>query len=105
MLVQYEVGAGASLDASFVAGLCAKDWGLWRTCMGSIDRLLANLESSPLDPGEAARVQARLEALRGYLEAEPKTMKWRLRSQVGDKVRWYQQPEEEQGGQGAGIRP
>ena len=51
----------------------------------------------PLDPGEAARVQARLEALRGYLEAEPKTMKWRLRSQVGDKVRWYQQPEEEQG--------
>jgi hypothetical protein len=59
-------------------------------------RLLEQAGSS-LDPGEAARVQARLEALRGYLEAEPKTMKWRLRSQVGDKVRWYQQPEEEQG--------
>jgi hypothetical protein len=42
--------------------------------------------------------EARLEALRGYLEATPKTMKWRLRSQVGDKVRWYQQPEEEGGG-------
>jgi hypothetical protein len=98
LLVQYEVFAGSgSLDGSFVAGLCAKDWGLWRTCVGSIDRLLANLESSPLDPGEAARVQARLEALRGCLEAAPKTMKWRLRSQVGDKVRWYQQPEEEQG--------
>jgi hypothetical protein len=98
MLVQYDVLAGSdSLDASFMAGLCAKDWGLWRTCVGSIDRLLANLESSPLDPGEATRVQARLEALRGYLQAEPKTMKWRLRSQVGDKVRWYQQPEEEQG--------
>jgi hypothetical protein len=98
LLVQYDVFAGSgSLDASFVAGLCAKDWGLWRTCVGSLDRLLANLESSPLDPGEASRVQARLEALRGYLEAEPKTMKWRLRSQVGDKVRWYQQPEEEQG--------
>jgi hypothetical protein len=98
LLVQYDVFAGSgSLDASFVAGLCARDWGLWRTCTGSIDRLLANLESSPLDPGEASRVQARLEALRGHLEAEPKTMKWRLRSQVGDKVRWYQQPEEEQG--------
>jgi hypothetical protein len=107
MLVQYDVGPGpdvgpgsadANLDASFVAGVCAKDWGLWRTCVGSIERLQANLESSPLDPGEAARVQARLEALRGYLEAAPKTMKWRLRSQVGDKVRWYQQPEEEGGG-------
>jgi hypothetical protein len=108
LLVQYDVAAGsgleASLDASFVAGLCAKDWGLWRTCVGSIERLRANLESSPLDPGEASAVQARLEALRGYLEAEPKTMKWRLRSQVGDKVRWYQQPEEEQGqGVGTGL--
>ena len=90
----------ARFDGSFVAGLCAKDWGLWRTCVGSIERLQANLESSPLDPGEASRVQARLEALRGYLEAEPKTMKWRLRSQVGDKVRWYQQPD---GQEGAGV--
>jgi hypothetical protein len=108
LLVHYDVAAGsgleASLDASFVARLCGKDWGLWRTCVGSIERLQANLESSPLDPGEASRVQARLEALRGHLEAEPKTMKWRLRSQVGDKVRWYQQPEEEQG-QGVGTRP
>jgi hypothetical protein len=30
-------------------------------------------------------------------------MKWRLRSQVGDKVRWYQQPEEE--GAPDGARP
>ena len=104
LLVQYEVGPGADLDASFVAALCAKDWGLWRTCVGSIERLRANLESSPLDPGEASLVQARLKALRGFLEAQPKTVKWRLRSQVGDKVRWYQQPEEEQG-QGVGTRP
>ena len=104
LLVQYDVFAGSgSLDASFVAGLCAKDWGLWRTCVGSIDRLLANLESSPLDPGEAARVQGRLEALRRSLDEEPKSMKWRLRSQVGDKVRWYQQPEEE--GSPDGARP
>ncbi|HEY6297990.1 MAG TPA: hypothetical protein VIX15_20225, partial [Streptosporangiaceae bacterium] len=103
LLVQYEVGPGTDLDTSFVAGLCAKDWGLWRTCVGSIERLLANLESSPLDPGEASRVQGRLEALRRSLEAEPKSMKWRMRSQVGDKVRWYQQPEEE--GSPDGARP
>ncbi len=103
LLAQYEVGPGADLDTSFVAGLCAKDWGLWRTCGGSIERLLANLESSPLDPGEAARVQGRLEAIRRSLDAEPKSTKWRLRSQVGDKVRWYQQPEEE--GSQDGARP
>ena len=47
LLVQYDVLAGSGpLDASFVAGLCARDWGLWRTCTGSIDRLLANLRAA-----------------------------------------------------------
>ena len=59
-------------------------------------------DSGPLaDPvAEARRLIAAAagQALRGHLEAEPKTMKWRLRGQVGDKVRWYQQPEEEQDG-------
>jgi hypothetical protein len=100
MLVHYGVGAaagaGGGIDGSFVAGLCARDWGLWRTCTGSIDRLRANLESSGLDPGETRLVAERLDALRGHIDAEPKTMKWRARSRVGDKVRWYQQPEEEQ---------
>jgi hypothetical protein len=87
------------IDGAFVAALCAKDWGLWRTCTGSIDRLRANLESSALDPGEVRLVTERLDALRACIDAEPKTMKWRARSRVGDKVRWYQQPEEEGGGE------
>jgi hypothetical protein len=101
MMVYYKVGAdeGADgIDGAFVAGLCARDWGLWRTCTGSIARLRANLESSGLDPGEVRLVEDRLDALRGYIDAEPKTMRWRTRSRVGDKVRWYQQPEEEGGG-------
>ena len=64
-----------------------------------IDRLRANLESSALDPGEVRLVTERLDTLRACVDAEPKTMKWRARSRVGDKVRWYQQPEEEGGGE------
>jgi len=36
--------------------------------------------------------------LRDRMEAEPKSRRWRLRSQVGERVRWYQEPEEEQPG-------
>jgi hypothetical protein len=100
MLLHYRVDTdGDGIDGTFVAGLCARDWGLWRTCTGSIARLRANLESSGLDPGEVRLVEERLDALRGYIDAEPKSMKWRTRSRVGDKVRWYQQPEEEGGGE------
>ena len=28
------------------------------------------------------------------IENTPKTAKWRLRSRVGDRVRWYDEPEE-----------
>jgi hypothetical protein len=95
ILLHCEVGVSAGIDGPFVAGLCAQDWGLWRTCVASLDRLRANLESSPLDPGEASLVESRLGELRGHIDAAPKTARWRLRSRVGDKVRWYQQPEEE----------
>ncbi len=86
------------ISASFVARLCAADWGLWRTCQLTIERSLANLEASALEPDERALVAARLERLRDRIEAEPKPLKWRLRNQVGDRVRWYNEPEEEAAG-------
>jgi hypothetical protein len=81
--------------APFIAALCAGDWGLWRTCTLNIERGLGNLDRSALEPDERELVSQRLVRLRTRIEAEPKTMKWRLRNQVGDRVRWYAEPEEE----------
>lgn len=85
------------VDAPFIAALCAADWGLWRTCQLNIERSLANLDSSALEPGERALVAAGLTSLRDRIEGEPKPLKWRMRNQVGDRVRWYNEPEEEAG--------
>ena len=54
--------------------------------------------SSGLDPAEQKVVTGRLERLRGRIDAEPKSRRWRMRNQVGDKVRWYAEPEQEQPG-------
>jgi hypothetical protein len=83
------------VDASFVARLCAGDWGLWRTCSLNLERSLGNLESSALEYSEREVVAGRLTALRDRINAEPKPMKWRMRDRVGDRVRWYNEPEEE----------
>jgi hypothetical protein len=83
------------LDASFIAGLCASDWGLGRTCKLNLERSLSNLPTSALTPDEQATVGARLTKLADRIDAEPKTMKWRMRDRVGDRVRWYNEPEEE----------
>jgi hypothetical protein len=90
--------ANGAINAGFIAGLCASDWGLWRTCQLNIGRLLTGLEDSTLDKGERETVAGRLEVLRDRIEAEPKSRRWRIRNQVGDRVRWYAEPEEEAAG-------
>ena len=51
-----------------------------------------------MGPAEQKMVTGRLESLRGRIDAEPKSRRWRIRNQVGDKVRWYAEPEQEQPG-------
>ena len=100
LLYHHEVGEGADagIASPFIAALCARDWGLWRTCQLNIGRSLDNLGSSGLEPGEQKAVADRLERLRARIDAEPKSRRWRIRNQVGDKVRWYAEPEQEQPG-------
>ena len=85
---------GSGIEADFIASLCAKDWGLWRTSKATIERCLANLAAYAL-PAEASElITTRLVALWSRIDERPKTTKWQLRSRVGDRVRWYEEPEE-----------
>ena len=45
-------------------------------------------EARRFEPAEQAR-QART-----FCDEVPKTLKWKLRAKVGDRVRWYELPEE-----------
>ena len=84
-----------SISAPFIAALCASDWGLWRTSKLNLDRSLTNLDSSALNADERALVASRIQRLSDRIDAEPKSMKWRMRDRIGDRVRWYAEPEEE----------
>ncbi|HEY3904264.1 MAG TPA: hypothetical protein VGM14_10210 [Streptosporangiaceae bacterium] len=89
---------GTGISAAFIAGLCAGDWGLWRTCQLNLERSQSDLAKSALDADEQATVSARLTTLHERIQAESKPLKWRMRNQVGDRVRWYNEPEEEAAG-------
>src|SRR5437762_2599773 len=56
-----------------------------------IERLRAMLEELEID---RELVKARLDELWSAIDSEPKPFKWRVRAQVGDRVRWYELPEE-----------
>jgi hypothetical protein len=96
MLYHHEVADddGERINATRISELCAGDWGLWRTTKMNTERVLGSLPSSGLTTDEQQMVRQRLEEIWRRIEAEPKTTRWKLRSRVGDKKRWYDDPEE-----------
>ena len=83
-----------AVNGAVVARLCSDDWGLWRTCHLTIDAVRGHLDGLGLPTGDEAVLLARLDALEARLDSAPKTRRWRLRDRVGDRVRWYEEPEE-----------
>jgi hypothetical protein len=82
------------LNAPYVARLLATDWGLWRTSTLNIERVRGGLARYELAPEQEAVVRTRLDDLRSRIDEEPKSTKWRLRARVGERVKWYEEPEE-----------
>jgi hypothetical protein len=78
-----------------VAGLCAADWGLWRTLTMNLDKVRQLAQTYPqLSDSEKAHIASQVDLALARIEAEPKSLAWRLRARVGDRVKWYKDVEE-----------
>jgi len=82
----------AGIELPYIARLCRDDWGLWRTTTMVIERARAHA-TALASPAQRERAHAQVVALLERLEREPKSRRWRLRARVGDRARWYEQPE------------
>jgi hypothetical protein len=82
-----------------VGRIVAEDWGWWRTVTGNLDRVAdlvrAGGDLRAIVPANRAfdPVQ-QASAIRSHCDAVPKTLKWKLRARVGERVQWYELPEE-----------
>ena len=87
---------GPVLDASRFTGLVAADWGWWRTTTGNLEKLpeLAAAKPELVPDGAPHDPLAQAARLLDQARSVPKGMKWKLRANVGDRVRWYELPEE-----------
>jgi hypothetical protein len=83
-----------SINALRVAELCGRDWGLWRTTTRTIETLHRVVRADDALAAHAENVRERLAKLSGAMETAPKSLKWRARARVGDRVAWYELPED-----------
>ena len=83
----------SGLDARRLTEVLGADWGWWRTCTEVARRTAAFAQELP-DRGIAERATAQVAELGRRLDDAPKSRRWKVRARVGERVRWYELPEE-----------
>jgi hypothetical protein len=76
-----------------VRSVLGKDWGFCHTVLRNVQKVGELWSHEPL-PGAANDVSAQIASLQQAIEDAPKSRAWRLRSRVGERIRWYETPEE-----------
>jgi hypothetical protein len=81
--------AGEAIDPGYVAGLLARDWGFHHTATANLAALRDGVGGQPAN-GSGATVRRRVDALLAAIEAAPKSVRWRARARVGERMQWWQ---------------
>lgn len=97
LLLEHPLGGidNETVNIDRVAKLCADDWGLWRTTTMNLEKIRALAQGyEQLTPEQKAKVAEQIKLAMAHIEQEPKPMKWKLRAQVGDRMKWYKDVDE-----------
>ena len=94
LLREHAVGDGDDemVNADYLASLCADDWRLWRTVTMNLQRVERSLPSyKVLIEEDRADISSKIQQL---MQEEPKSLKWKMRAKIGERVEWYRDVEE-----------
>jgi hypothetical protein len=93
LLVDHPIGA-AGFAPERIVEVTRNDWGFEHTIHLTLARVREMLAPFGLAPDGEALVTARTQELDALLDSAPKGVKWKARARVGERVKWYEEPEE-----------
>jgi hypothetical protein len=86
-----------TINLKYIANLCSNDWGLWRTTTMNLDKVGRLAQGyTQLTAEQKEKVESQVKTALSRIEREPKSLAWRLRARVGDRVKWYRDVDEVQ---------
>jgi hypothetical protein len=98
LLRGHEIGAGpdnAAINTGYIATLLVGDWGFWYDAITNLERVRRFTESSKLlSAHEKADILDKVAQIVRAIEGAPKTLRWKMRSIFGTRVKWYRTVEE-----------
>lgn len=85
ILTVHDLGYGTNdpevIDVDYISRVLAIDWGFWKTATNNLTSLIENGSSAAVEPAR------RLERA---IETTPKSVKWKMRAKVGERMQWWQ---------------
>ncbi len=96
LLVDHGFGAGG-IDLARILDATRNDWGLEHTMHRSLATVGEMVSGFALAPEQVRTVGERIAELSSALDAAPKGARWKMRARVGERVKWYEEPEEARG--------
>jgi hypothetical protein len=96
LLLDHEIGitdAPGIVNGAYLAKLAGDDWGVYMTFRQTIQNLLGALETLGLSSDQLRVIKDHAQQILKMIEEAPKTVRWKVRSQVGTRVPWYVLPE------------
>jgi hypothetical protein len=80
------------INTTYLARLLGSDWGLWRTVTINLKEGLEHLEE--LQFKEKVAIMEKMRTLMRLADTIPKSAGWKIRAVVGDRIKWYELPED-----------
>jgi len=86
-------GDKEKIDGKYIGELCSNDWGLCHTVTIALEKVVGFLPLYDLLQQEKITIGARIAQLSEFVDGTPKSLKWKMRALVGERVQWYDLPE------------
>lgn len=83
-----------SIHSSYFTNLCSSDWGIYKTLTTNFSKVQTFVKGLDLEESEKTQILDKMQKLIEKIEDSKKSVKWVMRSKVGERVRWYNLPEE-----------
>ncbi len=88
-------GADGEIGLDRMAAVLGADWGFCHTVERNLGKIAELWAVEPV-PGARFDVARQVEAALAAIDAAPKTLRWKTRARVGERLQWYETPEEVQ---------
>jgi hypothetical protein len=83
-----------AIETARILAVTGDDWGFEHTIRKTLARTRDAANEYDLDEAAVEAIRSRIDRLVEVLDTARKTRRWRLRALIGERVRWYELPEE-----------